>query len=274
MKRWPTLSDSTGFALIEILVALVIGLVVVGAVLASYLSNAQTGRLQSAVAQMDEDAQIGLRILTRELLMAGYELPTSMNADTRVFNQSYDGRAVFGCDKGFSAAPSTNPSTCASIGGTPSIEIAYEVDLYNSVVSNGKGTDCAGVAVPASQNGITFNRYGVGSSTEGRSELRCSSGSSTIPLVDNVERLQFWYGQSDGGASPQLIRYTQASDADFSRVMSVRVCLLMRSSEAPAKAEDAAGQSYLDCDGVRRTAADGRLRRVYFSTIALRSKTP
>ena len=274
MKRWPMPSDSTGFALIEILVALGIGLVVVGAVLASYLSNAQTGRLQSAVAQMDEDAQIGLRILTRELLMAGYALPTSMNADTRVFNQSYEGRAVFGCDKGFSAAPSANPSTCAISGGAPSIEIAYEVDLYNSVVSKGKGTDCAGVAVPASQNGITFNRYGVGSSTEGRSELRCSSGSSTIPLVDNVERLQFWYGQSDGGASPQLIRYTQASDADFSRVMSVRVCLLMRSSEAPAKAEDAAWQSYLDCDGVRRTAADGRLRRVYFSTIALRSKTP
>jgi type IV pilus assembly protein PilW len=274
MKRLPMPSDSTGFALIEILVALGIGLVVVGAVLASYLSNAQTGRLQSAAAQMDEDAQIGLRILTRELLMAGYAMPTSMNADTRVFNQSYEGRAVFGCDKGFSAAPSANPSTCAISGGAPSIEIAYEVDLYNSVVSKGKGTDCAGVAVPASQNGITFNRYGVGSSTEGRSELRCSSGSSTIPLVDNVERLQFWYGQSDGGASPQLIRYTQASDADFGRVMSVRVCLLMRSSEAPAKAEDAAWQSYLDCDGVRRIAADGRLRRVYFSTIALRSKTP
>ena len=274
MKRLPVRFDNSGFALIEILVALGIGLVVVGAVLASYLSNAQTGRFQSAVAQMDEDAQIGLRILTRELLMAGYAMPISMNADTRVFNQSYEGRAVFGCDKGFSAAPSANPSTCAISGGAPSIEIAYEVDLYNSVVSNGKGTDCAGVAVPASQNGITFNRYGVGSSTEGRSELRCSSGSSTIPLVDNVERLQFWYGQSDGGASPQLIRYTQASDADFSRVMSVRVCLLMRSSEAPAKAEDAAWQSYLDCDGVRRTAADGRLRRVYFSTIALRSKTP
>lgn len=274
MKRLPMPSDSTGFALIEILVALGIGLVVVGAVLASYLSNAQTGRLQSAAAQMDEDAQIGLRILTRELLMAGYAMPTSMNADTRVFNQSYEGRAVFGCDKGFSAAPSANPSTCAGSGGAPAIEIAYEVDLYNSVVSKGKGTDCAGVAVPASQNGITFNRYSVGSSTAGRSELRCSSGSSTIPLVDNVERLQFWYGQSDGGASPQLIRYTQASDADFSRVMSVRVCLLMRSSEAPAKAEDAAWQSYLDCDGVLRTAADGRLRRVYFSTIALRSKTP
>ena len=274
MKRGSTRSDSTGFALIEILVALVIGLVVVGAVLASYLSNSQTSRLQSAVAQMDEDAQIGLRILTRELLMAGYALPTSLNADTRVFNQSYGGRAVFGCDKGFSAAPSTNPSTCASSGGTPSIEIAYEVDLYNSVVSNGKGTDCAGVALPASQNGITFNRYGVGSSTAGRSELRCTSGSSTVPLVDNVERLQFWYGQSDGGARPQLIGYAQASGADFSRVMSVRVCLLMRSSESPAKAEDAVWQSYLDCDGIRRTAVDGRLRRVYFSTIALRSKTP
>jgi len=100
MKRLPMPSDSTGFALIEILVALGIGLVVVGAVLASYLSNAQTGRLQSAAAQMDEDAQIGLRILTRELLMAGYAMPTSMNADTRVLTKAMKDAQCLAATKG------------------------------------------------------------------------------------------------------------------------------------------------------------------------------
>ena len=61
-----------GVALMEMLVALVIGLVVVGAVLATYLSTGQSGRLQSAFAQMDEDAQIGLQILSSDLLMAGF----------------------------------------------------------------------------------------------------------------------------------------------------------------------------------------------------------
>ena len=88
-----------GFALIEILVALVIGLVVVGAVLATYVSVGQTGRLQAALAQMDEDAQMGLQILSRDLLMAGYASPVSMDAASRVFTRTYNERAVLGCDK-------------------------------------------------------------------------------------------------------------------------------------------------------------------------------
>ena len=104
---------AAGLALIEILVALVIGLVVVGAVLASYLSTGQTGRLQSALAQMDEDAQIGLRILSRDLQLAGYASPVSMDAASMAFTKTYNGRAVLGCDKGFTAAPASTSSVCA-----------------------------------------------------------------------------------------------------------------------------------------------------------------
>ena len=271
-RHWP--GHAAGLALIEILVALVIGLVVVGAVLASYLSTGQTGRLQSALAQMDEDAQIGLRILSRDLQLAGYASPVSMDAASLVFTKTYNGRAVFGCDKGFSAAPASTPSVCAGSGGTPSIEIAYEADLYNSVVSAGKPTDCLGNALPSGPQGMTYNRYAVGSSVAGRSELRCTSGTTTAPLVDNVERLQFWYGEADSGGQRQVQRYASAANADFSRVMSVRVCLLMRSAEAVISAEDAALKSYLDCDGVSQTSTDRRLRRAYFNTTALRSKMP
>jgi type IV pilus assembly protein PilW len=104
--------------------------------------------------------------------------------------------------------------------------------------------------------------------------LRCSSGTTTAPLVDNVDRLQFWYGEADSGGRRQLQRYASAANADFSRVLSVRVCLLMRSAEAVISAEDAALKSYLDCDGASQTSTDGRLRRAYFNTTALRSKMP
>jgi hypothetical protein len=48
----------------------------------------------------------------------------------------------------------------------------------------------------------------------------------------------------------------------------------MRSAEAVISAEDAALKSYLDCDGASQTSTDGRLRRAYFNTTALRSKMP
>ncbi len=274
---WPTcsLQCRAGFALIEILVALVIGLVVVGAVLATYVSVGQTGRLQAALAQMDEDAQMGLQILSRDLLMAGYASPVGMDAASRVFTRTFNGRAVLGCDKGFTAAPASTPSVCAGSGGTPSIEIAFEADLYNSVLSAGKPSDCLGNALQDSQQGITFNRYGVGSGTSGRSELRCTSGSSTAPLVDNVERLQFWFGEAGSADPRQVLRYVGATKVqDFSRVVSVRVCLLARSEEAVIGSEDAVLRTYVDCDGVTQTSTDGRLRRAYFSTTALRNRMP
>jgi type IV pilus assembly protein PilW len=271
-RHW--LVRAAGLALIEILVALVLGLVVVGAVLASYLSSGRSGLLQSAVAQMDEDAQIGLRILSRDLQLAGYASPVSMDAASLVFTKTYNDRAVFGCDKGFTAALASTPSVCAGSGGTPSIEIAFEADLHNSVVSAGKPTDCLGNALPSGPQGITYHRYAVGSSTPGRSELRCSSGSTTAPLVDNVERVQFWYGEADSDGQRQVQVYASAANVDFTRVLSVRVCLLMRSAEAVISAEDAALKSYLDCDGASQTSTDGRLRRAYFNTTALRSKMP
>ena len=271
VRRWPRIA---GFALIDLLVALVIGLVVVGAVLASYLSLGQTGRLQSAAAQMDEDAQIGLRLLSRDLLMAGYAAPVSMDANTGRLTRTYGQRAVFGCDYGFSAAPASTPSQCASSGGTPAIEIAYEADRYNTLVASGNPTDCLGNGLQTSPTAIAYNRYGIGSSAAGRSELRCSSGSTTAPLLENVEQIQFWYGEAGSADPRQVARYASAGNVDFSRVLSVRVCLLMRSAEAVIDVQEAALANYLDCDLVSQAGNDGRLRRAYFGTTALRNKMP
>ena len=78
MKQ-PTLQrKQRGFSLLEIMVSLVIGLVVVGAVLVSYIASGKAGKQQSAYAEMNENAQIALGILSRDLLLAGYANPTSL----------------------------------------------------------------------------------------------------------------------------------------------------------------------------------------------------
>jgi hypothetical protein len=57
---------------------------------------------------------------------------------------------------------------------------------------------------------------------------------------------------------------------DWGRVVAVRVCLLMRSSERVFTVEDPA--SYVDCQGVLQTSA-GLARQSYVTTVYLRNKT-
>ena len=264
-------SSQGGVALIEMLVALVIGMVVVGAVLATYLSTGQTGRLQSALAQMDEDAQIGLRILSSELMMAGYASPVSKDAETSLLVKTYNGRPVFGCDRGFQTARENTPAECGGSVNSPAIEITYEADVYNSVVTEGKPSDCLGNSFQEGQSGITYNRYRANGGA-----LQCTGPKgNAAPLVDNVERLQFWYGEADSADPRKLVRYVTASVVqDFNRVLSVRVCLLITSAEAVITAEDNALKFYVDCDLVPQEATDGHLRRAYVGTTALRNKMP
>jgi type IV pilus assembly protein PilW len=263
--------SQNGVALIEVLVALVIGLVVVGAVLATYLSTGQSGRLQLAFAQMDEDAQIGLRILSSELRMAGYARPVSQDAETSELNKTYNGRPVFGCDRGFRTAAANTPAECGGSVNSPAIEITYEADLDNSVVTEGKPSDCLGNSFQEGETGFTYNRFRANSDA-----LQCTGPrGNAAPLVHNVERLQFWYGEADSAEPRKLVRYVNASAVqDFNFVLSVRVCLLMRSAEAVITAEDAALKSYVDCEQAPQESADGHLRRAYVATTALRNRMP
>lgn len=279
-------SRQRGLSIVEMMISLTIGLVVVGAVLLSYISSGQTNKLQAAYSQMNEDAQIGLGILSRDLLLAGYARPTGWDPVTFKFGRTYSDRAVFGCETGFVAANAAGAVACAAAGTTPAIEVVYEADLTNTVRhSSGAPSDCLGAALvdqgagaPAPSIYIAYNRYYLAASALGRSELHCASnkaGATGGALVDNVEGMKIWYGEANPLTPRQVTRYVSAANvkdlgADFGYVVSVRVCLLMRSAERVLASEDPA--NYLDCDSVARISPDGFARRAYFTTTALRNK--
>ncbi len=143
---------------------------------------------------------------------------------------------------------------------------------------------------PNAANIVTFypthNRYYLattGTGANARSELHCASAAKTStaaaingqPLVDNVEAMQIWYGAAGAAGSRQIVRYVAADPAvDWQNIISVRVCLLMRSSERVLSDEDTALglAGYLDCNSAAQTSADGFVRRAYFLTTTLRNK--
>jgi type IV pilus assembly protein PilW len=280
-------------------------LVVVGAVLVSYLASGRSGAQQAAYAEMNENAQLGLGLLSRDLLLAGYAQPTGYQmagapaVATGNLTRTYEGRPVFGCDNGFVSPSTTGAVACAITAGAPAIEMVYEADVKNTVPTAANvPSDCLGNTLnPATGTlsgtdyFVVFNRYYVATIGTGRSELHCASNTQDVsgqpvpgqPLVDNVEAMKFWYGEA--GATPdhrQVVRYVTAgnlADASFAKVIAVKVCLLVRSSEAVLDAGETADTAtntamltYLDCDSAAQTSVDRYLRRAYFTTVTLRNK--
>lgn len=288
-----------GFTLLELMVALAIGMVVAGAGLAGYVVTGRTARLQATLAEMNESAQIGLTLLARELQQAGYArpyglLPATPGGAPVTLARTVMDRPLFGCAHGLkdnshrSQATPWDATVCALTIGARNdvVEISYEADLVNSSpTSGGLPSDCIGSGLPASTltldeaTGLTLtyyptrNRYYLSTGSSGRSELYCASaqGAPGQPLVDNVEGLRFWYGEADATAPRRVVRYVGAEAvSDWRLVLSVRLCLLMRGSEAALGEDDPL--DYLDCEGQPARADDRYPRRAYFTTATLRGR--
>jgi type IV pilus assembly protein PilW len=271
------------------MISLVIGLVVVGAVLVSFLGSGQTGRVQAAYGQMNEDAQIALNIMARDIQLAGYAQPVGSVTDpitnVTTLTKTFSGRSVFGCDAGsFKPNAAALNAPCNYVGAgavaAPVLEVAYEADISNtSPTGAGVPTDCLGTGLVQQTVGVlnfyvTHNRYYVDIGGSGQPELRCASDvSAGQALVDNIESMSVSYGEANAALPRQIVRYVTASNVtDFDHVLAVRICLVVRSAEAVLPPGET--MSYVTCNGGTQAVADRRLRRAYFTTATLRSKMP
>jgi type IV pilus assembly protein PilW len=228
----PRLSNIAGVTLIELMISMVLALIIVIAVIGSYLGTSSAARMAEAQAQMQEDAQAALSILSLQLRMAGnnpdrpYRLALTRRNPVYLPNSlpsSYllTGASIRGCDGNFTDidAASLDLLACGSATTQPdSIAINYEADQLNTVTrADGKPTDCLGFPLPQSSatlnvldpvSGATVseeifytvadNRFYIDASTAVASpSLYCRGngvGSTPKPIVENVEDMQITYG--------------------------------------------------------------------------------
>jgi type IV pilus assembly protein PilW len=292
MKTLSLRSRSRGISLIEILISLVIGLVIVGAVLISMIGSGKAGRYQAAYTQMNEDAQIAFSILSRDLQLAGYSAPTGLSAgpapQTLTFNALAGTNYIFGCDTRFANAQSV-PLVCGAVvgaGAQAAFEVAYQADLRTTAPQGGGAgvpSDCLGNQItPVGGIYIARNRYFLSTGNSQRPELSCTSANATAgpqPLVENIQEMAILYGVAVTAAPTQVVRYVTATQvsavgpAEWQNVISVRVCLIVRSSD-PVLDNGEDSPAYRDCAGALQTPTDRYLRRAYFTTAAIRDKMP
>lgn len=164
-------SKNRGFTLIELMIAMAVGMVVLGAVYA--LVNVQSKQLQNneQIAELHQNARMALEMMVREISMAGYNQTTSptITAVPRCTDASW---YPYG--------------TCAGITYVATSYIGVTADL------NGNGSVTTDSSNP-SEN-IWYYMYWSGS---GLVLGRWSNGTLS-PVVDNIEDLSLQYYNASG----------------------------------------------------------------------------
>jgi type IV pilus assembly protein PilW len=271
-----------GFSLIELLIAMVIGLIVIGAVLASYLGSRLSSRQGHALTQITEDAAIAFNVLRSGISMVGYGAPTGVGPDGR-FTKAYTGQGLFGCDAAF-ADPSKPMAAlaCEAAGAADAIAVAYEADAWNSVVNNDVERvplDCLGNTLTKAANPdyLNYSRFYV---DNGQLFCRGPGNHAAAALVDNVVDMQVMYGVAnrvDGSPDTYgVARYADATAmggqvdvADWRNVVAVRICLVLRSADNVL--DDP--MPYQGCRGaVDAKPGDRHLYRAFTTTIVLQNR--
>lgn len=305
LRRAP--AAQRGFSILELMVALVLGLLVVAAVFVSSAGMTVASRQQRAASVMTDDAVLALSLIRRDLLLAGYVHPVALQGDQfSPLESAMLSRPVFGCNNALetSDAPFASASCKPGSSGAEwghAIEINFEASRRNVDLSgDDKLTDCQGVQLKEKGGAVppdkateetrlaTSHRYFVAEHKPDPPSLFCSSAiSDSEALVPNVQFLQISYGvssgwQADQAATRRPVRYVDAeafipgangsAAASWSDVVAVRLCVLMRSDEPVLDASETQTLAYVDCSGAAKTSEDKRLYRAYATTVALRNR--
>jgi len=232
MKR-----SEQGYSLVEVLVALVLGLLISGAALQLFAANQRTFALQNALSGLHEDGQMVLRYIMTDARNAGR------------------GSTLLGAIPGVLFSEAGQSSEGAS-GGSDSVALNY-FGL----------TDCQGTTV-ANEVEI-INRYFVANGI-----LSCSGNLSagSVELLSNVESFQVQYGidtsPGDGIGATQYVNANALTAAN--PVVAIRFALLVSSGDVAINVDSSAETYYL-LDQKIDTADDQQIRRVFMSTVQLRN---
>jgi type IV pilus assembly protein PilW len=256
-----------GFTLVEFLVALIIGMLVVLAAIASMLGTRSAAMTGDDVNALNQSSALAFRLLGQQIRQAGY-IPIDATEPLYYFNVNADKNTHLASEPVFFAikgeeSPGTSSNDKLKVGYAPNPD--YFKDCLGQRPKRA-ASDAYDPAIPAAANNVRLitSEFSVTNDV-----LKCKGSGNTTPqpIVDGVERFDLMYGVGAVAGSEQVVRYVTADDvASFNLVRTVRVCLQLAGSSRSNP-----NGSYTDCDGASQTGSDGRLRRVYTAVFALRN---
>jgi type IV pilus assembly protein PilW len=289
--------------LVELLVAMTIGLFLILTVLSVYVTTSASSRMSVLSGQMNEDAALAIELLQEQVRLSAYSGQSAAGA------RNFSGVPLRGCDGGFTNATDNGPfnlMACNGGNGPDALAIRYEATPLNSQQTgnppNTLPANCTSNGIAAADPGtgvaisLADNRFYIANDAmnAGTPSLFCrgSNGaggfSAAAALIPNIEELQFRYAITRapvaGLTQPhQVTAHVDASDAalgnmeaNWSRVAAVHICLVARSAQPVPLGDNPAADvgRFVDCNDVVQQRVDRFLRRSYRSTVYLRNARP
>lgn len=271
-------SSFRGYSLVELLVALALGVIISAAALQMFVSSQQSAGFQRGMTDIQSSGRFALDFLRDDLWKAGDSTVSDPTAAILTAASESPGNLI-----------SSNAATAG---------INLNDQLVMRFFASTPGVDCEGNNYPA--NVYIISRYFVRTDADtGLSALACDASSDDKTTATNtntagqviiagVDSFQVLYGVDDGLAAgvptagvgvAQVNRYVTSTQylaiaAPRPAILSVRIGLLLSSTELVGAAALAPTQDYwvLDNQIVANTVpADGRARRLFVGTIALKN---
>ncbi len=244
--------------MVEILVSIVISTILSAGVLNLFQSNKRAYRLETNLAALQQDGRFATTFLNRSIRLAGFRSQPQLD-DMQMY-EAYN--EVF--PLGSELISGTNDD----INNSDSLTIRYEGTPYGNVF------DC--LATPVQSDEMAESTFFINDNNQ----LVCAAVNNGVAnlsnpdvLVDNVEAMHLRFGEDTTGDG-LVNRYLapQSAGLDLSRVVTVRISLLLRTNDQAAPTMDM--KSY-DLQAVEvGPFNDHFLRKVFTTTVRLRSMNP
>lgn len=252
MTARPSPAAARGFTLVELMVALAIGLVLTVVVAQLFIGSRETFRTTDAVSRLQENMRYSYQLMTRIVHLGGYKAAPNTLVDS-----------VFG-----PGTPAIGGVDGATAADSDSFSVSYQGGSNGSdPAANGSITDCLGTPVAATATAV--NTFTIGLGSNGANALLCNG----TEIVADVENMQVDYGV-DVNSDAVVDTYGPAGIvANMDQVRSVRVALLFSSEDATAT-PTASTLTYNLNGVVLGPYNDRRVRRAVTMTFNMRNRTP
>jgi type IV pilus assembly protein PilW len=261
-----------GLSLVELMVALVLGLVLMTGVLQVFLSSRQTYSANEAMARMQENGRFALEFISRSARLAGYVEP--------IYTGSKPLPLVRPLCTGL-------PTELCSINGAGNASDSVGFIMQPPIVDSER-RDCLGNIITGI-NDLIINQFSIIPATGTTpAALGCRAynlttsawiaGPNPQALVDGVDSMQVLYGITTGNDSRSANQYVSADRvglnlSDWQKVRSVRISVLANS--VITTNNNSASRQYALLDAAPLTAAnlgnDRRSRQIFTTTIQLKN---
>ena len=255
-----------GYTLIELMVALTIGLLLTVTVAQIFLGSRRTYATTDDLARMQENMRYTHDVMNRIVRMAGYmAYPGNLQTDID------DIKGVFPASRPALAGTDGDSGSTSAVSNPDTLTVAFQGTGSDAGVADGETTDCLGN--PVGPSTIAVNTFSIDPATK---SLVCSNGTATTVLVSDVENMQVLYGEETSGdfAVDKYVPFT--ASVEMNKVMSVRIALLFRTPNQNVRSTPDTSQYQLLGGTVNApTGAEAtRIRRTLTMTIALRNRSP